>query len=58
MENEEKPRCPRCGEVYTEDMVVGKTKTFKKGERTTYCVVVCTCGVIFRGEMVSEESPR
>jgi predicted nucleic-acid-binding Zn-ribbon protein len=52
MENEEKPRCPRCGKEYTEEMVVGKTKTFKKGERSTYNVVVCSCGEIYRGEQI------
>jgi len=58
MEEEEKSRCPYCGTESTEDMVVGKTKTFKRGVRETFNVVVCTCGKTFRGEKTSTEAAR
>ncbi len=51
-------RCPYCGSEYTEDMVVGKTKTFKRGLRESFNVVVCSCGKIFRGKKIGEEKRR
>ncbi len=58
MEEEDKSRCPYCGKEYTSDMVVGTTKTFKRGVRESFDVVVCTCGKIIRGTRKSVETVR
>lgn len=48
----EETRCPFCGALYDEKMVVGKTRTVKRGTRTYYQVVLCSCGKIYRGTVV------
>ncbi len=46
----EETRCPYCGVLFEEKMVVGKTRTVKKGTRTYYQVVLCSsCGKVYRG---------
>jgi DNA-directed RNA polymerase subunit RPC12/RpoP len=47
--------CPNCWQPYKETDVVGKTTAVKGGVRSTYEVVRCTCGKIFRGRKVAEK---
>ncbi len=49
MNPDDKLRCPYCGHVCGEDMVVGKTQTVNKGVRIICEVVHCKCGKNFKG---------
>ncbi len=42
--------CPTCGQSPTEKMIVGKSQIRSKGEISTYPVIVCSCGQIYKGE--------
>jgi uncharacterized C2H2 Zn-finger protein len=56
---EEYLQCPQCWRHYNEDNVVGKTTAIKEGIKSTYEVVHCSCGKIFRGRKVDEKQlPR
>ena len=45
-------RCPACGVVCSKESVVGTTRVYKHGRATFYQVVSCSCGRIFRGDVV------
>lgn len=47
--------CPACGKPAATGKVVGKTQTFDRGVRTTFEVIMCTCGKTFRGKKTSEK---
>ncbi len=58
MSPDEKTRCPFCGQVSSEDMVVGKTQTVNRGVRTICEVIHCACGKNFRGEVTDKVKLR
>lgn len=47
--------CPACGKPAATGKVVGKTQTFDRGVRTTFEVIICTCGKTFRGKKTAEK---
>jgi hypothetical protein len=46
--------CPKCWRPYEERDIIGKTQRIKAGIRTSYLVVRCPCGNVFRGKKVEE----
>lgn len=47
--------CPACGKPASAGKIVGKTQTFDRGVRTTFEVVMCTCGKTYRGKKTAEK---